>query len=70
MLHSDKLKMEPIVVFKKKNGKVGILNGHNRFKILSMIGYTELKPEMYNYSDNSYDKDILKMIDIEEDLKN
>jgi len=68
VVNLDKLKMEPIIVYKKNNGKVGIISGHKRFKILRLMGITELIPEMYNYSDNSYNKDILKINDIEDDL--
>ena len=60
--------MDPLVVYKKENGKVGIIRGHNKIKILRMMGFTELRPEMYNYSDNTYRKDVLKIIDIEDDL--
>ena len=68
MININKIKMEPLVVYKKENGKFGILNGHNRFNILRIMGISELSPEMYNYSDNSYNKDILKIIDIEDDF--
>jgi len=68
MLNLDKIKMEPIVVYKKKNGKIGIINGHKRIKILRIIGCTELSPEMYNYSDSSYNKEILKISEVEDDL--
>ena len=70
MIKLDRIKMEPIVVYKKNNGKIGILNGHKRLKILKIMGVTELIPEMYNYNDNSYDKDILKMKDIDDEIIN
>ena len=57
--------MEPIVIYRKENGKFGITRGLNKFNILKIMGFTELRPEMYNYSDNSYNKNILKMKDFE-----
>ena len=66
MINLDKIKMEPLVVCKKENGKFRVISGHNKFKILKIMGITELNPEMYNYSDNLYNKDILKIIDIED----
>jgi len=70
LIDLEKIKMSPLVVFKKENGKFGIVSGHNKLKILRRIGITALNPEMYNYSDNSYNKDILNMTDIEDELIN
>ena len=70
MINLEKIKMVPIVVYKKENGKFGIVSGHNKLKILRMIGITILNPKMYNYSDNSYNKNILNMMDIEDEIIN
>ena len=60
--------MEPLVLYKKENGKFGIINGRNKFKILKILGVTELNPEMYNYTDNLYKKDIVKTINIDDEF--
>ena len=70
MIDLDKIKMEPLIIYKKENGKFGIVSGHNKFKILRIMGITELNPEMYNYSGNSYNKNILNIMDIEDELIN
>lgn len=70
MIDIEKLKMQPILLGKKNNGKVEIISGRNRLKVLRIIGVTELSPEMYNYSDNSYNKNILKMTDIDDEIIN
>jgi len=62
--------MEPIVIYRKNSGKLGILNGHKRFKILRLMGINELKPEMYNYNDNKFNKEILKISDIDDNIIN
>lgn len=67
MIDIEKIKMEPLVLYKKENGKFGIINGCNKFKILKILGVTELQPEMYNYSDNLYKKDIVKITNIEDE---
>jgi len=65
MVDIDKVKMEPLILLKKNNGKIGIMSGNNRFAVLKIIGIKELSPNFYKYSDGSYDNEILKMIDIE-----
>jgi len=70
LIDLKKITMAPLVVYKKENGKFGIVNGHNKLKILRMIGITALNPEMYNYSDIPYNKDILDMMDIEDEIIN
>lgn len=65
MVNLNKIIMKPIMITKKNNGKYGINEECNRLKILRIIGITELKPEMYNYSDGSYNMDIIKMDDID-----
>jgi len=67
MINLEKIKMEPVILFIKENGKIGIINGHKRIVTLKLIGITELKPDMYNYSDNSYKKDIIFIKDIEDE---
>ncbi|KYK31559.1 MAG: hypothetical protein AYK22_02375 [Thermoplasmatales archaeon SG8-52-3] len=62
--------MEPIVIYRKNSGKLGILNGHKRFKILRLMGINELKPEMDNYNDNKFNKEILKISDIDDNIIN
>jgi len=32
------------------------------------MGFTELKPNMYSYSDGSYNKDIILLSDIEDEI--
>lgn len=59
--------MEPLVLNRKENGMLEILKGHNKIKILKMLGITQLKPKMYNYSDGSYNKDIILMNSIEDE---
>lgn len=65
MVDIEKIKMEPLILYKKDNGKIGIFSGYNRFAVLKIMGLTELKPNLYKYSDGSYNTDILNIIDIE-----
>jgi len=68
MINLNKIKMKPIVLNKKEGGRLQILYGHKRVKVLKIIGVTKLKPDMYNYSDGSYNKDIILMKDIEDEF--
>lgn len=68
MINLDKVKMEPIILSKRENGRVQIINGHKRVNILKIMGITELRPNMYTYSDGSYNKDIIHLHDIEEEF--
>jgi len=52
--------MSPLVVYKKENGKFGIVSGYNELKILRSIGIISLNPETYNYSGNSCNKNIIE----------
>jgi len=63
-----KIKMEPVVLSKKENGKFEVLSGHQKIKTLSFIGVTQLQPTMYVYCDGSYNKDIILMKDIEDKI--
>jgi len=68
MIDLNKIKMEPVVLNRKGNGRFEILSGHRRIKILKIIGVTQLIPDMYIYSDGSYNKDVILINDIEDEI--
>jgi len=66
MIPLEKIKIEPITLCKKQNGKICIISGHHRVNTLKILGINEITSKMYILTDGSLSREIVKLSDIED----